>query len=443
MTHFTSYRWASAAVAAFALFATAVAGQPPRPTPPSDPLVDAAKARQKVADEKAQSDVLAAIKIADGLAKTSPARAVDTLKKAQTDIVDFSVTISGDTRKQLNSLLDGRIASYGGKPTNPGPAPKLDPTAPAIKTANAEAAAKYIAELKDVREGIKVIEKAQLDGKMNEANAEIARLAKLYPTNPSVVVLGQKESMQDRIAGAQAHYADSNSRWVANQMSINKSSLPAIRDVEFPANWKEISDRRLKDSAVQMTAKEKKLIEALDKPLTINFNERPLEEALQDLSNQLDVPLLLDKKSLEDLLIDLKKGVSLQAKGLSARTVLRSILGAQGLTFVVKDETIQIVTVEKSKNLLTTRVYYLGDLVKGVGPFSGIEWGPVANLQQSQANVAAIIDAVKQIDPLSWKDPNGNGGVGTVTFHTPTMSLIVRNSAEVHFSLGRSLGSGR
>ena len=166
---------------------------------------------------------------------------------------------------------------------------------------------------------------------------------------------------------------------------------------------------------------------------------QPQDPSGQDISNQLDLPLLIDKKSLEDLMIDLKKGVSLQAKGLSARTVLRSILGAQGLTFVVKDETIQIVTVERSKSLLTTRVYYLGDLVKGVGPFSGIEWGPVANLQQSQANVAAIIDAVKKIDPLSWSGMD-TGGPGSVTFHTPTMSLIVRNSAEVHYSLGRSLG---
>ena len=436
MTHVTRYRWAGAVVTALGLFATAVAGQPPRPDP-----IDAARAQQKIADQKAEANVLDAIQSADlAIKRNNPAKAAQFLKSAQLDI-DRAAAISGEARKQLTNLLQAKLAVVEGRPlVNPGPATKLDPKGPEARAAQKEAAEKYYAELKDVREGIKAVEKAQDDGRMKEANAEIARLAKLYPTNPSVFALGQKESMQDRIANAQAHYAESSRRWIGNQKNINESSLAAIRDVEFPKGWKEMSDRRLK--TVELSAKEKKIIEALDKPLTINFNERPLEEALQDLSNQLDVQLLLDKKSLEDLLIDLKKGVSLQAKGLSARTVLRSILGAQGLTFVVKDETIQIVTVERSKSLLTTRVYYLGDLVQGVGPFSGLEWGPLLNLQQNQANVAAILDAVRKIDPLSWSGAD-TGGPGTVTFHTASMSIIVRNSAEVHFSLGKSFGPGR
>ncbi len=436
MTHVTSYRWAGAVVTALGLFATAIAGQPPRPDP-----IDAARAQQKIADQKAEANVLDAIQSADlAIKRNNPAKAAQFLKSAQLDI-DRAAAISGEARKQLTNLLQAKLAVVEGRPlVNPGPAAKLDPKGPEARAAQKEAAEKYYAELKDVREGIKAVEKAQDDGRMKEANAEIARLAKLYPTNPSVFALGQKESMQDRIANAQAHYAESSRRWIGNQKNINETSLPAIMDVEFPKGWKEMSDRRLK--TVELSAKEKKIIEALDKPLTINFAERPLEEALQDLSNQLDVPLLLDKKSLEDLLIDLKKGVSLQAKGLSARTVLRSILGAQGLTFVVKDETIQIVTVERSKSLLTTRVYYLGDLVQGVGPFSGLQWGPLLNLQQNQANVAAILDAVRKIDPLSWSGAD-TGGPGTVTFHTASMSIIVRNSAEVHHSLGKSFGPGR
>jgi len=288
-----------------------------------------------------------------------------------------------------------------------------------------------------VREGIKLVEKYQLEGNTALANAEIARLAKAYPTNPSVMALGQRDSMQNRLADAQAYYVEASRRWVANQKNINTSALPAIMDVEFPKDWPEKSKRRLEANSVQLTAKEKKIVEALDKPMTINFAERPLEEELQDLSNTFDQPLLIDKKSLDDLGLDLKKGVSLQGKGLSGRTVLRSILATQGLTFVVKDETIQIVTVEKAQNLLTTRVYYLGDLVQA-GVFSDPRWGPVINGLQTADNAKAITDLItKSIDPLMWKE---NLGPGTVTFHFPSKSLIVRASAEVHHSLSKSLG---
>jgi hypothetical protein len=106
----------------------------------------------------------------------------------------------------------------------------------------------------------------------------------------------------------------------------------------------------------------------------------------------------------------------------------------------VKDETIQIVTVEKAQNLLTTRVYYLGDLVQA-GVFSGPQWGPVLNGLQTAENAKVITEMItKSIDPLMWKE---NGGPGTVTFHFPSKSIIVRASSEVHASLGRSLGGGR
>jgi hypothetical protein len=441
MARFTSYHWAGAVVTAIGLFATAVVAQPPRPAP-ADPT-ELAKARQRIADQKAEADVLEAIKFADGIARSSPARAVDALKKAQVNTVDQSVSISGDARKQLTALIQGRISLYGGKPAgNPNPGIVLDPKGTEVKAGQKELLAKQSAEHKDVLAGIKSVEAFNASGNTAKANAEIARLTNAYPYNPSVLALGQKESMQDRLATAQAYYAESRRRWVENQMQINKSSLPAISDVEFPADWKEKSERRLKAIQVQLSASEKKIIEALDKPISINFNERPLDEALQDLSNTFGVPLHIEKKSLEDLGLDLKRGVSLQGKGLSGRTVLRSVLATQGLTFVVKDEAIQIVTVERSKTLLTTRVYYVGDLVKGVGPFSGLQWGPFINDQQSAANLSAIIDAVRKIDPLSWNGPD-TGGPGSVTYHAASQSLIVRNSAEVHFSLGKAIYGGK
>ena len=42
------------------------------------------------------------------------------------------------------------------------------------------------------------------------------------------------------------------------------------------------------------------------------------------------------------------------------------------------------------------------------------------------------------IDPLSWRGQGG--GPGSITFHYPSMSLIVRASTEVHATLGSKLG---
>ena len=207
-------------------------------------------------------------------------------------------------------------------------------------------------------------------------------------------------------------------------------------DIEFPADWATRAGRRTNEQ--KLTTKERELLAALDRPVTLAIKDQPLEYALQELSDKLGQRLLVDQKSLRDLDIDLKKTTSLDARGLSARTALRQVLAANGLTFVVKDEAIQVVTVERSRDLLVTRVYYLGDLIQGVGPFGGtLQWGPLLDFQQTEANAKMIIDAIKSsVDPMSWE---GKGGSGTVSFHFPSMSLIVRASSEVHASLGSRL----
>ena len=51
-------------------------------------------------------------------------------------------------------------------------------------------------------------------------------------------------------------------------------------------------------------------------------------------------------------------------------------------------------------------------------------------------NIVALIQS--SIEPESW---NARGGAGTITFNEATLSIVVRNSAEVHLMLkGGSLG---
>ena len=139
-----------------------------------------------------------------------------------------------------------------------------------------------------------------------------------------------------------------------------------------------------------------------------------------------------------------ERTLALLQRAPEAQPTIEDITGREeeARPFVVKDEAIQVVTVEKARDMLVTRVYYLGDLVQGVGPFGGaLQWGPFLDFQQTTANVDLIVKSIESsIDPLSWKD---RGGPCTITFHYPSMSIIVRASAEVHATLGAKIGGGR
>jgi hypothetical protein len=438
MTRSGMSRRLAIAVLAIGLFGTASTAQRPRPVAPLDPLAEA-QARQKIEGQKAEAEVLAAIQTADKLYRLHKrnAQAIQVLKSAQVNTIDLSVSLSSETRKTLTGMIEAKIAQIEGRPlTAPVAEARPDPKAVATRNDRRSAYENYVAEITAVNEGIQKIAKYKQAGLNAEANREITALAHSYPNNPAVIRLQEQDTLGTRVTEARDFLDQQNKRITLAMSSVDQSSLPAKGDVEFPRNWKDKDSRKYQ--GVKLSEKEKKIIEALNKPVTVNFNGKMLEEALQELSNTLDQNLFLDKKSLTELGLDLSKGVNLQANGVSARTVLRQLLGAQGLTFVVKDEVIQIVTVEKARDLLVTRVYYLGDLAEGVGPFGGVAAGPLLNLQQTLQNVDVLIKSIQQsVDPLCWK---ANGGPCTITFHYPSMSIIVRGSAEVHGSLSATFG---
>lgn len=438
--HGPAARRTAAALLALAVYSATVAAQQPA-RPPLDPLAEAT-ARQKIADQKAEREVIDAIADADRQARINPVKAVQLLKTARVNI-ENTITLSADAKKKLMAAIDDKIALIGGKaPANANPQVKLDPKGAEVKFDKKVAYESMVAEVKAVTEGIDRYAKFKQAGLNKEADQELARLAAAYPNNPSIVRLTETDYFGDRVKEAVA-FRDLQQKRINQAFdSVDRSSLPigGNGDVEFPKDWKEKTERRLK--TIDLTEAEKKIIEALNKPVTVNWNNMPLDEALQDLSNSLDQKLFLDKKSIEDLGIDLRKGVTMQTNRISARTVLRQVLAAQGLTFVVKDQVIQVVDVERARKMLVTRVYYLGDVVQGVGPFGGApQWGQFLDFQQTMANVDTIVKTITtSIDPLSWKEA---GGPGSVTFHFPSMSIIVRASAEVHAALGSKMGGGR
>jgi hypothetical protein len=139
--------------------------------------------------------------------------------------------------------------------------------------------------------------------------------------------------------------------------------------------------------------------------------------------------------------IESNSPVKLTYRTMALRTVLRKFLGEYGLTYIIKDEAIYVTTAKRAREMMVTRVYYLGDLVAGVGTFGGgATWGPVIAREQMLENAKFITQLItSSIDPDSWSE---RGGGGSVTFHEPTMSLVIRQSAEVHAMIKGSMGGG-
>jgi hypothetical protein len=419
---------------ASALLAAAV----PAPLLAQRPGTEQAKLAQSLAEQKAAGEVDAAITDAEQIAKVSTAKAIQKLEVAKLGL-DFAVGIGSTKREELIKKLDAKLAVY--QPKTAGSRTGIDPKMAEVKLGVRQKYENDLTEAQEVAVGLKKYADLKDSGRPEEARRTLALLAAKYPRNPFVDAAGMQSYTADQVradANFQKRFADA---MLKNHRDVIASATPAVGDIQFMnrEEWKKLTELRGKQDKIQLTEKEEQILKSLDTAVSLNLQDRPFEEALQDLSNKINQELFIDKQSLKDAGLDLTRPISFKGN-VSARTALRAILQSNQLTFLVKGEMIQVVTLERAERELSTRSYYLGDLVMGTGPFgNAIQFGPVASYQQAVQNAEQIVKAIKDsIDPRAWKD---SGGACSVTFHMASLSVVVKASTEVHALMGSSLSA--
>lgn len=421
----------AAGVLACGLAASAVAQQPDR-------LIQEAQRAKQVAEATAEAEVADAIKLNTSLAKSAPEKAVANLK-AQMLKVDTAKDLGSAKRQELAEKLSAAISGIqrGGRTTDT----QVADRARTLTEKNRRAADAALAEAKDVQAGINEVARLIDARNDREAKAKIAELVGKYPNNAAVLQLKDTNVNADAVAAAKFIAQQSAEGFRVAMNSVQESAIPTNRDMTFPKDWRERQELRYKLNAPKLTAEEKKLIESLDKVLDTPLKDAPFEEAVQLVSTKIDQKIYIDKKSLEDTGLDLRKPVDVPG-GVSARSALRVMLQSQNLTFLVRDNIIQVVSLDRAKDMLVSRAYDVRDLVGVGGAFNNpIAFGPILDAQQTYENARMLIDAIQQsVDPRVWKDGRGvGGGPATITFHYPTMSIIVRAPSEVHADLFKKM----
>ena len=391
-------------------------------------LLDDARRRQEIATQQAETDLKATLRQSGAV---SSAEALGMLKKALARLED-NADINPDRKATMIRTLKDRIRLTESSARTAG----ADETPRAIRQRRAEEE-KQLAERDAVTAGLAEIERLQKDGKNKEAAKIAQQLARDYPNNTAVRAANRKVETGTVIQNERGTRTDKENAFAGSVgRDLDKAAMPSKGDVEFDKQrWAEL-DKIRKDNV--LTKKEKALLDALNKPVSPEWRNVVFRDVIEALATASGQPIIIEKKALEDQNISEESPVTFVApKTVSMRTALRKILGDLGLTYVVKDETIYVTTAAKARELMTTRTYYIGDLVN-TGEFSnGVRYWPGVAAKARAETAQAIIDMIKEtIDPLSWL---GNGGAGSIKFSPIGDALIVRQSAEVHMMLKSSM----
>jgi hypothetical protein len=393
-------------------------------------LLEQFKQRQSIAAQKLESEVRTAILDAQKLLTTDPAEAVDRLERALRRVED-DADLPDSRRNALLKDLKDRLANARVAARRAGDRDADRNAKRAVETDQRTSQERAALDDQKQQQLLRNIRELQKQGRYSEASRLAADVVDQYRKSPAAQATSRIMTAADQLNELRSLRSERDFRTALAFLDVERSAMPAKGDIEFPspAKWKEITKLRSKVSA--LSAKEKAILEALGKPIDIDLKDAKFEEVIAYLEEKTGLTFLVDKNALEQANVTYDTPVTVKARQVSLRTIFRKVLGELNLAYVVKDQMLQITSGERAKNLLTTRVYYLGDLV-GLG---GFNFGPLGNAMQMYNDVTQLIATIYQsVDPDSW-EINGHGGFGTITFNPGTMTLIVKASAEVHYSL--------
>jgi hypothetical protein len=412
---------------------------------PGDPerdLLDQTRRLERVAAQKLENELGLALRQAERLAASDPGKAVARLK-AELARLEEDTTLAADRRQALQRVFKDRIRVIESGAARL-PALNEKQVQLAIRRAQEE---RKTAEQNQIKQGLKVITGLQKDGKTEQAGREAARLSSQNQNEPSAQAVQRAAARIDEIDRARKLARERERAAAGAFADIDRSATPSGVDVEFPKDW--VEKTRNRSTAVKLTEKEKEILRALKTPITVTFKNSRLQTVLDYFATVSGQSIVLDEQALRDVEASYDTPITLSVKGVSLRFTLRKVLADIGMTYVIKEETIQATSAARAKEMMVVRGYYIGDLLAGMAALNGnVLPNPFAPFDpqttaRAQTQAAEIMKSVKElmemietsVDTHSWQH---NGGAGSISFNAPTMSLIIKQSAEVHALLGNS-----
>ena len=379
-----------------------------------DPLEQARQQRVLQA-QKLKADLNANFREAERLERLNPSQARDLLRKNRTLLDEDSITLMDADRKAF--LQEITIRLY-----------KIDNAANVEKKAQADAATAQ----------------RQIDAfkeKLRKDNAKITD-----KPGPSVPILT-----------AQLDYKEQQMQFVRQQQELaRRMAAQQNPNPQQPPGF--VPKPNTPESTIP--AKDILLMRALNSTTKFAVKLQPMREVLDLLEEKTagNMTIIIDSQGFKENLTDepvflndpVTKDFSKQP--MKIRTILKMILGERppGFGYYIEDGILYIAPTTKVNKKVIPKSYPVSLLVDpdGLGlvqktivelqnakpgPKGEILFGP--NGQILNQNIDGLIGRLKSIEPEHWKNADGSGGPGTMSFVPAGSNMQITCSLEVHYLL--------
>jgi hypothetical protein len=172
--------------------------------------------------------------------------------------------------------------------------------------------------------------------------------------------------------------------------------------------------------------------ETLERPVNLQVKDAPLAEVIGQLKKITSLPILLDRRAMANLGVDLATPVTLDASNRTLRAILDEMAHQHGLAWTFDHEVLLVTTPEEEECLLETRAYDIGDLLSYHN-----------NRGENAPDFDAIIGMIEvSIEPTHWDDTGGAGSIGA--FEGDAIhAIVVRQAWHIQLKLESLLANLR
>lgn len=114
---------------------------------------------------------------------------------------------------------------------------------------------------------------------------------------------------------------------------------------------------------IYKTEKEVEIERKLLSPINLNFRNTPLKQAIQDLKDLTGINIIPKTSALEEAAISMDQPLTLEVEQISVKSALNLLLNKMHLTYIIKDEVLQITTEGDAQGKVIRVTYPVADLV--------------------------------------------------------------------------------
>ncbi len=159
----------------------------------------------------------------------------------------------------------------------------------------------------------------------------------------------------------------------------------------------------------------------LTKETTFDYLDTPLKDVIDEIALRHGIGIIINTRALEDFGIGTDTPVTISLNGVRLRSALKLMLRELDLTFIIKNEVMQITTPEEAEANLHSRFY------------------SVSMLLPETRNGEYLVELIKKhVAPDTWNDV---GGPGAITFVEHLETLVVTSTEDVLHEVDTLLAS--